>query len=94
MRYLLNGGRSSSPTFSAVQILHEFTQAYTERGVGIHFAHLKPSHTDKFKIVGITDLVSHFATLSATVRAEVEADSSAVRTESFPRHAARRHEGD
>lgn len=43
---------------SALQILHELTQAYTEREVGLHFAHLRPAHMKLFQLVGIAPLVS------------------------------------
>jgi hypothetical protein len=42
----------------AIQILAELTRSYVERGVGLHFAHLRPTHSDVFRLVGITDLVS------------------------------------
>ncbi|RSH94758.1 hypothetical protein EHS25_004564 [Saitozyma podzolica] len=47
---------------SAIQILAELTRSYVERGVGLHFAHLRPTHSDVFRLVGITDLLgpSHF----------------------------------
>lgn len=49
----------------ALQILHELTQAYSERGVGLHFAHLRPSHMKIFELVGISQIVclSHLSTL-------------------------------
>lgn len=43
---------------SALQILAELVFSYQERGVGIYFAHLSPSHLDKFNLVGIPELVS------------------------------------
>lgn len=43
---------------SAVQILYDLTKAYSERGVGLHFAHLRESQMERFKLVGISDLVS------------------------------------
>ena len=43
---------------SAVHILYELTKSYSERGVGVHFAHLRPKHVDIFRIVGITEIVS------------------------------------
>lgn len=47
---------------SALQILQELTQAYTERGVGVHYAHLKSAQMKMFALAGITDLVpaTHF----------------------------------
>ncbi|KAK8861653.1 hypothetical protein IAR55_002476 [Kwoniella newhampshirensis] len=47
---------------SATQILYELTKSYDERGVGVHFAHLRPSQIKLFQIVGITDLLgpTHF----------------------------------
>ncbi|GFZ42489.1 hypothetical protein JCM24511_00204 [Saitozyma sp. JCM 24511] len=46
----------------AIQILAELTRSYVERGVGLHFAHLRPTHSDVFRLVGITDLLgpNHF----------------------------------
>jgi hypothetical protein len=43
----------------AVQILKELTKAYTESGVGVHFAHLRPAHMSLFELVGIVEQVSH-----------------------------------
>jgi len=43
---------------SALQILSELVTSYHERGVGIYFAHLKPAQLEKFKLVGIPELVS------------------------------------
>ena len=43
---------------SAVSILQELTKAYTESGVGVHFAHLRPAHMSLFELVGITEQVS------------------------------------
>ncbi|RXK40370.1 endoplasmic reticulum protein [Tremella mesenterica] len=47
---------------SATQILLELTSAYVERGVGVHFAHLRTSQMHKFEVAGITDLLgpTHF----------------------------------
>jgi len=45
--------------YSAVSILQELTKAYTESGVGVHFAHLRPAHMSLFELVGITEQVSH-----------------------------------
>ncbi|WWD16428.1 hypothetical protein CI109_100854 [Kwoniella shandongensis] len=42
---------------SATQILYELTKSYNERGVGVHFAHLRPGHIKSFQIVGITQLL-------------------------------------
>jgi len=42
----------------AVSILQELTQAYTESGVGVHFAHLRPAHMSLFELVGIAEQVS------------------------------------
>ena len=44
-------------TYSAIQIIDELSKAYTERGVGLHFAHLRPAQVRLFQLVGITDLV-------------------------------------
>ena len=43
--------------YSAIQIIDELSKAYTERGVGLHFAHLRPAQVRLFQLVGITDLV-------------------------------------
>jgi MFS superfamily sulfate permease-like transporter len=45
-------------TYSAVSILQELTKAYTESGVGVHFAHLRPAHMSLFELVGITEQAS------------------------------------
>ncbi|WOO80799.1 Putative sulfate transporter [Vanrija pseudolonga] len=47
---------------SALQIIGELVQSYHERGVGIYFAHLRQHQLDKFRLVGITDLLGphHF----------------------------------
>lgn len=42
----------------AVSILQELTKAYTESGVGVHFAHLRPAHMSLFELVGIAEQVS------------------------------------
>jgi len=46
-------------TCRAVSILQELTNAYTESGVGVHFAHLRPAHMSLFELVGIAEQVSH-----------------------------------
>ena len=45
-------------TSRAVSILQELTNAYTESGVGVHFAHLRPAHMSLFELVGIAEQVS------------------------------------
>ncbi|WVW80234.1 hypothetical protein I302_102212 [Kwoniella bestiolae CBS 10118] len=47
---------------SAIQILYELSRAYHERGVGVHFASIKPGQIERFKIVGLTELLgpTHF----------------------------------
>ena len=52
-------------------ILYELVTAYTERAVGVHFAHLKPRHVDHFRIAGITDIVSIAADAAASSRCSV-----------------------
>lgn len=37
-------------------------KAYHERGVGVHFAHLRPGQVKAFGIAGITDIVSSILT--------------------------------
>ncbi|ORY29822.1 sulfate transporter family-domain-containing protein [Naematelia encephala] len=59
---ILHMGDVEDVDASAIQILYELTKSYTERGVGVHFAHLRPTTLDKFRIVGITELIgpNHF----------------------------------
>lgn len=59
---------------SATQILYELTKAYHERGVGVHFAHLRPGQVKAFGIAGITDIVgpSHFHQDLSNAMREVE----------------------
>ncbi|KIR25137.1 endoplasmic reticulum protein [Cryptococcus deuterogattii LA55] len=59
---------------SATQILYELTKAYHERGVGVHFAHLRPGQMKAFGIAGITDIVgpSHFHQDLSSAMREVE----------------------
>ncbi|KAK4689920.1 hypothetical protein P7C73_g207, partial [Tremellales sp. Uapishka_1] len=59
---------------SAVQILYELTKAYEERGVGLHFAHLRPAQLDMFGLVGINSLLgpSHFHPDLRSAMAEIE----------------------
>ncbi|KAE8539601.1 hypothetical protein D1P53_003535 [Cryptococcus gattii VGV] len=59
---------------SATQILYELTKAYHERGVGVHFAHLRPGQVKAFGIAGITDIVgaSHFHQDLSSAMREVE----------------------
>ncbi|OWT39498.1 endoplasmic reticulum protein [Cryptococcus neoformans Bt1] len=59
---------------SATQILYELMKAYHERGVGVHFAHLRPGQVKAFGIAGITDIVgpSHFHQDLSNAMREVE----------------------
>ncbi|KAL7424649.1 hypothetical protein Q5752_000333 [Cryptotrichosporon argae] len=59
---------------SATQILYELVKAYTERGVGIYFAHLHAAHRRLFEIVGITDDLgdAHFPRDLRSAMQEVE----------------------
>ncbi|WVQ78791.1 hypothetical protein IAT38_000882 [Cryptococcus sp. DSM 104549] len=59
---------------SATQILQELTQSYAERGVGVHFAHLRPSQIQQFEIVGITEILgpTHFHRDLSSAMREVE----------------------
>lgn len=43
---------------SALQILGELVASYSERGVGIYFTHLRKKEFEKFRLVGIPDMVS------------------------------------
>lgn len=51
----------TSLPYSAIHILYELTKAYSERGVGLHFAHLRASQSKLFQLVGIADLVRHLS---------------------------------
>ena len=51
----------------AIQIIDELTKAYVERGVGLHFAHLRTAQMKLFELVGIAELVSFREILIFTV---------------------------
>ncbi|WVQ93512.1 hypothetical protein IAU59_000586 [Kwoniella sp. CBS 9459] len=59
---ILHMGEVQEIDASAIQILFELTRAYHERGVGVHFASIRLNHIDRFRIVGLTDLLgpTHF----------------------------------
>ncbi|WWC88093.1 uncharacterized protein L201_002997 [Kwoniella dendrophila CBS 6074] len=59
---------------SGIQILYELSRAYHERGVAVHFASIKSGQIDKFKIVGLTELLgpSHFHANLQEAMKEVE----------------------
>ena len=50
-------------TLRAIQILYELTMTYRERGVGLHFVHLRASQVKLFQLVGISEMVSGWSSL-------------------------------
>jgi hypothetical protein len=84
--------RRSADKCRALQILYELTKSYSERGVGLHFVHLRPAHVTMFQFVGITNIVSCSEAL-AIWRAGPKL-MQAVRAKPFPQGSTRGDEGD
>ncbi|WVR03746.1 hypothetical protein IAU60_000741 [Kwoniella sp. DSM 27419] len=59
---ILHVGEVQDIDASAIQILYELTKAYQGRGVGVHFVSIRSSQIDRFRIVGMTELLgpNHF----------------------------------